>query len=172
MSTLKDLAILALFGILLAGCAGPDPRSAPGVRLRAEITYVVDGDTVVAVATERQRFRVRLLGIDAPEDTRQHECFGRQATAELRRLLPAGSQVSLYLQRHPDSYGRALAFVWRPDGLFINEAMLRRGYATTLFLPPTDHRRAQFVAAERQARHHRSGLWRTCHSRSPPQFPS
>lgn len=179
MTNQKNLAILALSGILLAGCAvspGLDPNPPPGVRLPAQVVYVIDGDTII-VTTGRHRFRVRLLGIDAPEDTRRHECFGAQATAELRRLLPTGSRVRLEPQRHRDPYDRALAFIWRPDGSLVNQILLRHGYATTLFLPPpdgkrpvgkTDHPWADLTTAEKLARHHRTGLWRTCRPRSPP----
>jgi micrococcal nuclease len=135
---------------------------APGTR--ATVAYVIDGDTII-VAARARRTRVRLLGLDAPEATRRRECFGDRATAGLRRLLPAGTAILLAVDRHrADPYGRALGYVWRADGMFINRAVLRRGYATTLFLPPAGPYRGEFAAAEALARAARAGRWRACHS--------
>jgi len=110
-----------------------------------------------------RRVRVRLLGLDAPEDTRRRGCFGAQATAALRRLLPEGAAILVAVdQRRADPYGRALGYVWRADGTFVNQALVRRGYATTLFLPPAGPYRAELAAAEALARTARAGLWRAC----------
>jgi micrococcal nuclease len=186
MIGIKNLVFLALSAMLPAACAvlitPPEPTSPragalprPAVTLRAKIAYIIDGDTVV-ITTRARRARVRLLGVDAPEDTRQRECFGGQATAGLRRLLPAGSAVRLVVQRRRDPYGRYLAFVWRADGTFVNLVLVRRGYAVTLLLPPLDRHgdrhRTGLTAAADLARRKRSGLWRTCRFRSEGLRPS
>jgi micrococcal nuclease len=192
MTGRKNLAVCALFAaIALPGglaARGRAPSAAPHRRPRpvpaapvvpatqaaavaiartwATVAYVIDGDTVI-VAARARRTRVRLLGLDAPEATRRRDCFGGQATAGLRRLLPAGTAIRLAVDRHrADPYGRALGYVWRADGLFVNRVVLRRGYATTLFLPPAGPYRGEFAAAEAQARAARAGLWRAC-QRSP-----
>ncbi|HEX6470257.1 MAG TPA: thermonuclease family protein, partial [Streptosporangiaceae bacterium] len=139
------------------------PRFVP-----ARVAYVIDGDTLVVTARGR-RLRVRLLGLDAPEDTRRRGCYGRQATAALRRLLPAGAAVLLAVdRRRADPDGRALGYVWRADGAFVNRVLLRRGLATTLFLPPAgDPYRGRLAAAQAAARAARAGLWLACRSRFP-----
>ncbi|HEU5156909.1 MAG TPA: thermonuclease family protein [Streptosporangiaceae bacterium] len=148
--------------------ASPHPRRA-GPVTRATVAYVIDGDTII-VTMRARRVRVRLLGIDAPEDTGRRGCFGARATAALRRLLPTGADVRVAVERHrADPYGRALGYVWRSDGLFVNRVLLRRGYATTLFLPPAGSYRVEFAAAEARARTLRAGLWRSC--RHPPRPP-
>lgn len=146
----------------------PPRRAAP-----ATVAYVIDGDTIVAVprahagARGTRRVRVRLLGLDAPEDTRRHGCFGAPATAALRRLLPEGAAILVAVdRRRADPYGRALGYVWRADGTFVNRVLVRRGYATTMFLPPAGPYRAELAAAEALARTARAGLWRAC--RRPP----
>jgi micrococcal nuclease len=172
MIVIKNLGFIALCAILAAGCAAPPGRGADPAAtatLRAKVAYVIDGDTVV-VATAAGRARVRLLGIDAPEDTRQHgrhECFGAPATAELRRLLPAGSTVLLTRYPRRDPYGRDLAYVWRADGVLVNLTMVRGGYAATRFLPPGDRYRSDLTDAENMARGERAGLWRGCRWRAP-----
>ena len=169
MIAIKNLVFMALFAISATGCAassGDGGLPGPATTLRAKIDYVIDGDTLLVTAGERP-VRVRLLGVDAPEDTRRRECFGGQATAGLRRLLPTGSTVLLAVQRRRDPYDRDLAFVWRADGMFVNLTLVRRGYATTLFLSPGDRHRPLLVGAEDMARDTRSGLWRACASRAP-----
>jgi micrococcal nuclease len=133
------------------------PRAAP-----ARVVHVIDGDTII-VAARARRLRVRLLGIDAPEDTRRRGCFGSQATTALRRMLPAGVTVRLAVdRRRADPYGRALGYVWRAGGALVNRVLVRRGYATTLFLPPDGPYRTELAAAQAQARAARTGLWRAC----------
>lgn len=167
---------IALTGCLSARGRAPSdpPRRAPALAptvavtaaaraaARATVAYVIDGDTII-VAARARRTRVRLLGLDAPEATRRRECFGARATAGLRRLLPAGTAILLAVDRYRvDPYGRALGYVWRADGVFVNRMLIRRGYATTLFLPPAGPYRGEFAAAEAMARAAGAGLWRAC----------
>jgi endonuclease YncB( thermonuclease family) len=179
----EKLAACALFpAIALAGCPAADgrapsavsdpmPRPTPAATaptsasaVRATVAYVIDGDTIIITARAR-RTRVRLLDLDAPEATRRRDCFGVRATAALRRLLPTGTAILLAVDRHrTDPYGRALGYVWRADGVFVNRVLIRRGYATTLFLPPTGPYHGEFVAAEALARAARAGLWRAYRS--------
>ena len=84
---------------------------------------------------------MRLLGIDTPEihvEDGPPECFGPEAAAFTASLLPAGTEVRL--ERDVvgrDHYGRLLAHVYRrADGLFVNEAILRKGYAQPLTIEP------------------------------------
>lgn len=165
MTGQKFLGPLVLIVAVLAGCGAPRRAAStpkPDETARAIVVHVIDGDTVVVTVGAR-RSRVRLLGIDAPEDTGRHDCFGRQATAELRRLLPADTPVLLgFGRRRLDPYGRTLAYVWRPDGMFVNRALVRGGFATTMLLPPTGRRRGLLLAAEDHARGERAGLWRAC----------
>jgi micrococcal nuclease len=131
---------------------------------RALVAYVIDGDTII-VTVRARRTRVRLLGLDAPEATRRRDCFGARATAGLRRLLPVGTAILLAVdRRRADPYGRALGYVWRADGVFVNRDLVRRGYATTLSLPPAGPYGAEFATAEALARAARAGLWRACRS--------
>ena len=164
MTPAENLALAALSAVALTACTGPAARSAHRApqAVRATTAYVIDGDTIV-VTTGAGRLRVRLLGLDAPEDTRRRGCFGPQATAALRRLLPVGASITLAVDRHrADPYGRALGYVWRADGTFINRVLIRRGFATTLFLPPPGPYRAEFAADEAAARAERAGRWRAC----------
>ncbi len=76
---------------------------------------VVDGDTIDVEIDHgfhlRQRVRVRLAGIDAPE-TRAAGPEGEQARDWLRARLPVGHAVELVTEKPADKFGRFLAHVW------------------------------------------------------------
>ncbi|MFB9840612.1 hypothetical protein, partial [Actinoallomurus acaciae] len=66
-------------GCLLAAGCGPAPPGRLQQRAStttAVVTRVVDGDTLIL----RGQGRVRLIGVDAPETWRRHDCFGAEAT--------------------------------------------------------------------------------------------
>jgi micrococcal nuclease len=149
---LRQLALLAL--VVLAGCGASEPSGSTGV-----VERVTDGDTVRLVGVGR----VRLIGVDTPEVYGQSECFGREASAFVRRLLPPGASVRYRVGVEPrDRYGRLLAYIWLDDGHFLNLALAERGYALPLTIPPNVDHAAEFVAAAREARSARRGLWAAC----------
>jgi micrococcal nuclease len=125
----------------------------------ARVTRVVDGDTIRLDGLGP----VRLIGIDTPEVFGGRECFGRKASAFAKRSLAPGAVVHYRLGvEQRDRYGRALAYVYLPDGRLFNELLAERGYATPLTIPPNDELAGRFVAAARRARERRLGLWAAC----------
>jgi micrococcal nuclease len=120
------------------------------------VTRHTDGDTLWLSGVGK----VRLIGVDTPEVFGEAECFGREASAFVRRLLPLGTRVeySLGVERR-DRYGRALAYVYTADGRFLNLLLVQRGYAQPLTIPPNDRFAGRFVAAARRAREAHVGLW-------------
>lgn len=149
----------------LAGCGvlrGPDP-SPPGT---GTVTQVVDGDTI-EVALGPRTETVRLLGIDTPETVKPGapvDCFGPEASARTKALLPEGVEVRLSRDVEVrDRYDRLLAYVERVrDGLFVNRSLVADGYARTLSIAPNDAHRSALAAVERDARHDGRGLWGAC----------
>jgi micrococcal nuclease len=162
------LLVGAVGVLVLAGaCAEESPPrgEAPGLpdgdRVRVE--RIVDGDTFV-VDDDR---RVRLTGIDTPESVdprRPVQCYGKAASRELERLLPEGARVVLaYDVDRLDRYGRTLAYVYRvSDALFVNESLVRDGFARAYTVPPNVEHADDFVAWQRQAREAGAGLWGAC----------
>ncbi|MBI4542528.1 MAG: thermonuclease family protein [Gemmatimonadetes bacterium] len=119
------------------------------------VTRVVDGDTVDC----EQVGRVRLIGIDTPE--RSQAPYGGRAAQALARLVPVGSSVQLELDVEPrDRYGRVLAYLWT-NGVLVNWAMVRQGWAVLLTYPPNVQYVDWFTAAQSQARETGVGLWAT-----------
>ena len=109
--------------------------------LDATIVSVTDGDTVKARigtgVTERgPAHRHRYPGDQGSAHRRR--VFGAEASARTHSLLPAKTPVRLELDVEPrDRYGRLLAYVWRvDDGLFVNEALVRDGWAAPYRYPP------------------------------------
>jgi micrococcal nuclease len=103
---------------------------------------------------------VRLIGIDTPEVFGEAECYGRRASAFVRRLLPLGTEIRYRLgAEERDRYGRALVYIWLADGRFLNRLLVARGYAETLTIPPNVQYADELAAAARRARGRGRGLW-------------
>jgi micrococcal nuclease len=150
-----------VFAAALSGCdasdlAEPSGAAGGGQRVAARVTKHTDGDTLWLSGIGK----VRLIGVDTPEVYGGVECYGREASAFVRRLLPLGAPVrySLDLEER-DRYGRALAYVYTGNGRFLNLMLVRRGYAQPLTIPPNDRFASRFVAAARRARARGIGLW-------------
>jgi len=167
-------ALLATVAVLLAGCGGPEGQASTGGTSaggNATVVRVVDGDTIVA-RVDGVEERVRLIGIDAPESVKQDspvECFGPEASAHLKQLLPGGASVRLELDQEPrDKYDRLLAYVFRSDDdLFVNRAMVADGYAAAFVYKPNVAYTPTLQDAGRTARSTGAGLWTACSSNLP-----
>jgi micrococcal nuclease len=141
--------------LFLGGCAD-DASESPRAVGRATVVSVTDGDTVRLSGLGR----VRLIGIDTPEVFGESECYGRRASELVRRLLAPGTAVRYRVgTEERDRYGRLLAYVWLPDGHFLNRVLVERGYALPLTVPPNVEHAELFRAAARRARRLGRGLW-------------
>jgi micrococcal nuclease len=162
------LLVLVVVALVLAvrarqgGGGGAEPVGEAG---EASVVRVVDGDTVEVRLGGRDE-TVRLIGIDTPEtvDPRSPvECFGQEASARTKALLPAGTGVRLVADVEPrDRYDRLLAYVYRDDGTFVNLALVEDGYASVLTYPPNVAHEGEFTAAAARARDDGRGLWGAC----------
>lgn len=134
----------------------------------AEVIKVIDGDTFEA-RIDGQNYKVRLIGIDTPETVdprRPVGCFGKKASAETKRLIEGKEVILAKDVSETDKYNRLLRYVYLPIGdgnnLFINDYLIRQGYAKILTYPPDIKYNARFLEAEREARDNLRGLWREC----------
>lgn len=115
---------------------------------QVELVKVEDGDTLVVNLAGSQE-RIQLLGMDAPEDTRNPKLkvdmarsaqsadallsLGREATAYLQALVKPGDSLLLSGDlKQRDRYGRITAEVTMGNGLSINITMVAAGYARPL----------------------------------------
>lgn len=123
------------------------------------VTKVVDGDTIVLESGKT----VRYIGIDAPETSRGQECFSGESTNKNKELV-AGKYVTLEKDiSETDRFGRLLRYIYI-DNIFVNDYLVRQGYAKASTYPPDVKYSEQFKEAENEAREDSRGLWVGCNS--------
>lgn len=141
------------------------PAVAGMVNEQIKVIEVVDGDTFKLETGQT----VRMIGIDTPETKdprRPVGCFGKEASNKLTSLIE-GERVILQKDvSEVDKYQRLLRYVYLPleDGsaLFVNDYLVREGYAKVLTYPPDVSFNEQLRQAERYARENKLGLWGKC----------
>jgi micrococcal nuclease len=153
--------------VLLAGlCAGlpalaqDGRRPDAGARWMAQVTYVVDGDSVwVRGEVDGQRRRVRLDGIDAPEICQDS---GREARAALQAMV-LKRRVRV-IGRAYDDYGRLIATL-EQDGQDVAQRLVAGGWA---WGHRYEHYPVTYGAEEAAARQARRGLF----AQATPELPA
>ena len=153
---MKRKVVLACLLVLVA-CT----ESTPGTAI---VRKVVDGDTLEVRVGNRNE-TVRLLGIDTPETVHPDkpvECFGPEASARTKDLLPRGAKVRIERDAEArDHFGRLLLYVYIDDQM-VNELLLREGLARPLSIEPNTTHAAKFQGAADEARTANVGLWAAC----------
>lgn len=140
------------------------PSTSPSPTLEQKdvvrVVRVVDGDTIEIEGGQK----VRYIGINTPEThdpRRPVQCFGKEAAAKNKELIE-GKEV--YLEKdvsETDKYGRLLRYVYVGD-LFINDYLVREGYAHASSYPPDVKYQAQFRNAQKEAQDNNRGFWSSC----------
>jgi endonuclease YncB( thermonuclease family) len=115
----------------------------------ARVIVVLDGDTLL-VLRGKQKLKVRLANIDAPEKEQAGGMASEQSLAEL--VQDRQVQVS---SRAVDVYGRIVGLV-TVGNTNVNEEQLRRGMAWEY---SRFHGNQAYVALQRSAQNGRRGLW-------------
>ncbi|MDD5668637.1 MAG: thermonuclease family protein [Candidatus Omnitrophica bacterium] len=136
------------------------------------VTRVVDGDTLKLENGER----VRLIGIDTPEiheseklyrdsrktnqDVKTIKAMGKKAAAFTGSLVE-NKRISLDFDvENRDKYGRLLAYVYLPDGTFVNAEIIQQGFASLMTIPPNVKHVELFKKLYQEARENKRGLWK------------
>lgn len=129
------------------------PATQNKIAVPGEITVVsvVDGDTLKVSSGEV----VRLIGIDSPETKAPYYMEAKNKLTELTLNKKVGLEKDI---SKVDRYGRLLRYIYVGD-LFINLEMIKQGYATAYTYPPDVKYSKEFVAAEKDARNNKRGLW-------------
>ena len=161
----KFIFALLIATIMLSGCAVKEPKEkaeiegaeTPSMEQKAEketdppeddidreliygtCTYVIDGDTFIFQDETGAEYKVRLIGVDAPESVHRDESKnteeGRLASEYTRRALENKTVALEFDVEKEDKYGRLLAYVWLDDALF-NKQLLNDGFAYLMTIPP------------------------------------
>ncbi len=125
------------------------------------VAHVVDGDTLQLINGEY----VRYVGIDTPEEydpRKPVQCYALEA-AEANRQLVEGKQVVIQKDiSTKDKYNRWLGFIYLPNNTFVNEVLVREGFAFAYYYRPDISKAKEFKTAEQQAQQDGLGIWSTC----------
>ena len=189
-SMIALVALLALAGFLPATAVTPTPddadtfetygakpRALPEDVIEMVVDEVVDGDTLrLTYPDDDWYYPVRIIGIDAPEKDGPYtdeECYGNDATAALKKLLPEGSYV--YVEQDVsdvDRNDRWLRHVWLPfaeDGVdvedeayLVSEILTLGGWVDVKTYKPDVKYDKILKDAERKAQKQDAGLWGAC----------
>lgn len=141
------------------GASESNPEPTKEERKTYKVTRVIDGDTLEIEGGQRVRF----IGVDTPELSGTQECFAREAYDKTKELIE-GKEV--YLEKdvsETDRYGRLLRYIYLGDE-FINETLVKEGYANASTYPPDVKYQDKFRLAEQEARNKNKGLWASCNS--------
>ena len=149
--------ILSLIALVLATVFAAADEPHPN---EFYVEKVVDGDTITLESGEKVRF----IGINTPETNspqKKNECFGQEAKAYTKKLLE-GKWVSLQKDiSETDKFGRLLRYVYLKNE-FVNNKIVKEGYAYASSYPPDIHFQEMFSASQVYAQENNLGLWNKC----------
>lgn len=167
MKSIKNLMMLAIctltaWALSKLKLPGFQNRNDPMERL-LYISRCNDGDTCLAHNPQRISYKLRLLGIDAPEMASPKgagQTWAKEAKTRLNDLV-SGKQHKVQFYGG-DIYGRHLVIVY-PVGQSksINESMLEEGHVFAY--------QEKYMAIEKKAQLGKMGFWKL---QSPPENPS
>jgi len=126
----------------------------PSLWPKVTVVRVIDGDTVVLENGER----MRLIGIDAPEDG---ACYYDISAERLSELVLGRSVAWEPGVNERDRFGRLLGYL-HDGSTFVNLLLVERGLAAAYPYPPDMVYAAQFAETEGRAREAKRGLWGQC----------
>ncbi|EFA7798913.1 thermonuclease family protein, partial [Escherichia coli] len=118
--------------------------------IHGRVVRVLDGDTIEVMLSQHP-VRVRLVNIDAPE---KKQDYGRWSEKIMKSLVAGKTVTVTYFQR--DRYGRILGQVYAPDGMNVNQFMVRAGAAWVYEQYNTD---PVLPVLQEEARQQKRGLW-------------
>ncbi len=170
------LLALCCVSLILCGCLEIKPGSyskLPGdvkvtddgtLLAQGRVVKVADADTMTILGSDRQRYKVRLQGIDAPEKKQNYgmACKDKLAAMVLNRRV----DVEAYKK---DRYQRVIAKVMLDDKDMALE-LIRQGCGWHYKAYASEQSRSDrrdYAAAEKQARHNKRGLWRAARPQAP-----
>jgi len=137
---------VVLISVLIGGQSG-HCKSYQG-----KVISVSDGDTITVLNSNKE-YKIRLYGIDCPENGQAYANKAKQFTS----ALTYGKTVEFTVY-DVDKYRRLVAVV-RADGLNVNKAILKNGYAWRYTQYCKESFCNDWVADEYTSRKREIGLW-------------
>ncbi len=139
--TLKALLTLCLFLIV---------QSVQAASFSGKVLSVIDGDTIIVMAGNKEKAKIRLAGIDAPES---EQSMGKESKKALSAMV-SGKQVTVRWEKK-DDYGRFIGDIYIGK-LWVNQKMVALGWAWHYKNYSKDKRLAQ---AQTTAKADLKGIW-------------
>lgn len=129
-----------------------------------KVSKITDGDTFYVTTSSSEKYKIRLIGIDAPETRNvgvkvRKEYFGTEAKIFVTQLLKNKKVKLTFDVQKTDRYGRVLAYVYLENGVFLNQYLVENGFAVVATFPPNVKFVEVFTKAEKSARNKKLGLW-------------
>ncbi len=134
----------------------------------AYVTKIIDGDTL-GVTIDGNYYKVRLIGINCPEYTKEIEPYGKEATEYTTEKL---YNKTIYLQKdisNTDNYDRLLRYVWLNKVETIDEETIKNslfnyelvinGLAHSNYYKPDITLQNYLEDAENYAKQNKIGMW-------------
>lgn len=124
--------------------------------LLGRVVGVVDGDTVTVLDDTNTQWKIRLMGIDAPE---KKQPFGSKSKESLSAML-FNKQVEVEFNKQ-DKYGRTVGRI-SVGGIDVNLEQVKAGMAwhyKAYEREQSEADRTAYAQAEEQARAAKRGLW-------------
>ena len=140
--------------IILAFSLTLFPVSCTSPPATARVIEVIDGDTIVIEGG----YRVRYIGIDAPEVHPDLEAFGMEAWQANCQLVESKTVRLEKDTSETDRYDRLLRYVW-VDNTMVNAEMVRQGMARARAYPPDTRYQNYLEQLEGEARETKRGMW-------------
>lgn len=153
----QNLLLAVSVSLLLSACSLflPNVNNSPPDGDRVRVEYVIDGDTIDVVLDGRE-YRVRYIGVDAPEG---YEPYYRESTDFNRQLLEEKTVILVRDVSETDEYGRLLRYVYLPDGTFVNAELIANGWARLVTFPPDVAQTDYLRQLQSTARGTSQGMW-------------
>lgn len=120
----------------------------------AKVVEIIDGDTI-QVEIDGAVQPVRYIGIDTAE---QGSDFYEEAFNRNRELVFGKDVVLVKDKSETDSFDRLLRYVF-VEGQFVNEVLVKEGYAAAKEYPPDTACNQALVEAQTEASTRGSGIW-------------
>lgn len=145
MRLVSILVFLSLSGLISAAPALSDDL------ITTRVVDVIDGDSIIVLATGNKRIEIKLYDVDCPE---QGQPFAEEAKQFISNQCLG--QIILYRLVGIDIYNRTIATVYLEDGRDLNLALLKAGLA---WYHQSHTSRQDYADAEKEARNAKIGLW-------------
>ena len=130
--------IMLVAALLVSASPAIAQKQKPGVTYDAQITRVIDGDTVAFAAPWlldplKKELSIRVFGVDTPEKGHRAQCpsedaRGQEATEFTKDSIAAAKKLQIVLMDWDKYGGRVLGDVLL-DGKSLRDQLISKGYA-------------------------------------------